>query len=228
MLSGRYFQYLGNLKELGVDIKLKDYKYDSAWEYKTDGVKVTKLQAGAASFHLTHGLGPMDLGIEINFEHEFSTYLTAKGKRRIEFQSFGEIESQLDDLFKKKIWKLRQVVVSEVIVADKMTVFISDAPNQSFQAKIQGSAGVDDFSLLDMNVNSEIGGSSNIGYKWIGKKNMTPRFKLMRLKKEHYFASTTTWDKRLFDTKYSREHYDEILAQRPEVKMTAYRLREVG
>ena len=77
--------------------------------------------------------------------------------------------------------------------------------------KTKLNVGFEAINLAEVKSESEITRNSEMGYEFLGKNNLTPRFKLIKLNK-HIFQRAIGIDKRLFHPKYSMHHDLESLA----------------
>lgn len=179
-LEGKCFKYLGNLKkEFDIKLETKRAQQASDWVFMSEGVSVMQSKSDVELSEVVPAT--IDASLGIRFKNELSTYLSSKGNKYIEIQSYSSLESDLKHLYDRKRWKLKYVVVTEIMQSSQTSILISNARDQTFE--IQGEIGVNEelLKLVDFGTHAKCHKSSEMGFECLGKMKLTPRFSLAKL-----------------------------------------------
>lgn len=216
ILNKYSLQPLGNLNILGFDIRNNNSKEAKAtFSYASQGV--TSIIDNTTFKGIGNEDNKIRSTLNINFENENSIYLQIDKATNYRIKDILSLKDKLISLNKADKWDYEYVFVSEIIHSDNATILLSKSKNALIQFEIDGNSILPANPSTDIAINSKfsIKQAKDLSLKVIGENNLTPLYKLTRLKKQTLFKRPR-FDKRLFDPWPNGKNQDLPFLPEPE------------
>jgi hypothetical protein len=168
------------------DVGTSDLRYMSA-----RGVSLTFKASGASPIP-NSVLTTADAGVCVEFSHRNACVVEALGcatKRIADQITLGD---QILALYQAGQWEREWAVVTEVIRADTVTVFLSSGSNAKIELKAGGTFTAGATSLASANAEFSVAVSKNMATQVIATKHLTPFYRAYGIKG----AFSTQWARR--------------------------------
>ncbi|MDP9290388.1 MAG: hypothetical protein M3P08_19625 [Thermoproteota archaeon] len=129
------------------------------------------------------GIGKMDAGIGINFKKSNSIIFHLTGCRGIRINDIESLGKDLISRYKSNKWEKDNVVVTEIISAQKAAIMISKEKDSKFEANASGTLTGQDTNLAEVEFTKT--SHHGIEFKGDSKGNLTPLFKAHGIKNKY-------------------------------------------
>jgi len=181
-LKDNEFIRLTSLKNLGVQFSIRTDNTKHDLNYTSKGtVTVTQKLKGSAT-PAASKLGEMEAGYVIEFGKENSILLKAIGVSTEQIDDQVALSKEIIRLFKDKQWEKHWVVITELKHAESATIIISNSANSKIEISAKAAAGQETLNIANAELGLSVVSSSGINTEIIGKKDLTPLFKLKGIK----------------------------------------------
>ncbi|WP_432097871.1 hypothetical protein [Streptomyces sp. WAC 04229] len=122
--------------------------------------------SGSVRLHTTMGAGAggvTDASLALDFDRADAVLFHAIGCRSQEIENIHEVEARMKERHAQGLWPRNYVVVTEVTLAERTTVLMSDADGDRVELKAAAAPGLAGFDLL----------TSSLGVSWVGGTSTT-------------------------------------------------------
>lgn len=99
-----------------------------------------------------------------------------KDSVKITLANLNELENRILEKYKKSIWNLGWVIVTEIIRSNSGTVIINSGASNTLEFELSGGANFDSLNLAENDLNLRLISESGTSIKFIGASNITPLF----------------------------------------------------
>lgn len=101
-----------------------------------------------------------------------------KSSVKIILANLSEIENKILENYKKSVWNLGWVIVTEIIRSSSATVIINTGGSNTLEYELNGEANFNGLNLADASLDLRLISETGTSIKLIAVNNMTPLFKI--------------------------------------------------
>ncbi|WP_020570290.1 hypothetical protein [Neolewinella persica] len=191
--AGAFIPYT-SLEKLAIPMETLSSEGEGTLEHNTEGgVKFSTKLAGKIS-DVAEVLGDADAGIIIEFTKENAVAFKANKTTNQQINNMAEVESAILKLYAKGKWNKDYVLVTNIIIADSTSVFISRTAGSKIELKAKGNLSPGKVDIADVDAGLTIVGDKKMETKILGAKNIVPLYKLMGVDAGFLGLGTPTMD----------------------------------
>jgi hypothetical protein len=182
VLDNYTYTYRNTLENLGVAFNTRTKANKTNFSYTSAGsVKIDfKLDGELPSPGVL--LKESDAGMSIKFEKERAIFFYAADCVHYQIADLQQLEKDIIDLKAAGKWSSNMVVITEVFVAEKLTILISKSAGANAEFKFTVPTQTPSINLL--NGNASLLTKSNLSTEIISQGNLTPLFRCIGLHKK--------------------------------------------
>lgn len=188
------FERLSNLKNLGIKFEIVKDKTKSDFEYKSkDSVEenVTldgkKIKLPISCIDIVNA----KIAIEFDFTREGAVVLVSEGELINRIDDIIKLEKDIKALDVNKKWDKDYVVITEVVISDKVLILVSNSELSSSKFEIGADITIPKITkIADFGLNMESVSHNEMGCNYLTKEKSVALFKMYKLKK-HLFSGST-------------------------------------
>lgn len=166
------FTVYTTLEQQGIPVKVSESPASLNFDYSSsDLVKISKLDGDV--------LSPVEQGKQvcrIEFLRAEGVLFQIKDPVKVVLANLKEIESQILEKYKKSVWDLGWVVVTEIVRTNSATIIINNGNSNILEFELSGNADIGSVNLadtsLDLHLLSETGKSKKI----VTQASLTPLY----------------------------------------------------
>jgi hypothetical protein len=162
--------------EIREDNSTGDIHYTSA-----EGVSVTFKAAGSAPI-ANSVLATGDAGMIVEFSRRNAVLLEALGCKTKYIADQVALAKQILELYHADQWEKEWAVVTEVVQADSLIVFLSNTSEAKIELKAEGKFNAGSASLASASASFSIAVSKNMATQIVATKSLTPFYKAYGIK----------------------------------------------
>ena len=140
-----------------------------------DAIKIIDRQdskTSAANLPLSAG----KQNIKIEFVKSDGVLFQISNPNKLFIENLNGIENQILELYKKSVWNLGWVIVTEVIRADCATIIINSGGNNTLEFELNATADVNSINLADTKLDLRLISETGTSTKLLAKSNVTPLY----------------------------------------------------
>jgi hypothetical protein len=170
------FTLYTTLEQQGIPIKVRKSTSTLDLDYSsTDSVKISNgVEANVSVPGLPVAKGKLKFKVEFQKSEGVLFQISESHKQIIE--NLADIETQILDRYKKGIWNLGWVVVTETVCTDSATIIINTGGSNTLEFEVSGEAGMKVINLADTKLGLRLVSESGTSTKLIAKTNLTPLY----------------------------------------------------
>lgn len=166
------FTVYTTLEQQGIPVSVRESSASLNFDYSSnDLVKISKLDGNV--------LSPVEQGKQvcrIEFLKAEGVLFQIKDPVKVVLANLKEIENQILEKYKKSVWDLGWVVVTEIIRTNSATIIINNGNSNILEFELNGNADIGSVNLadtsLDLHLLSETGKSKKI----VTETSLTPLY----------------------------------------------------
>jgi len=175
-LKGTEFTHLSDLKQKGIDFKIRSDPSKISLHYASSGgFSISSIFSGDAGIP-QFNLDVADAGIIVKFSKDKGVAFEAQGAEQRMIADVIKVDKAILDAYNNGRWEDDWVVISDLMLADSGTVLISQGKDAAIglKAKIQ----VPKLSLANIDANFDVTYENNLNTTVICQAGLTPLFKI--------------------------------------------------
>jgi len=191
------FIRITNLKNLGIEFNVltDEVKHDLSYSSK-GSVTVTQKLSGTTTPKAS-SLGELESGFVVEFGKEKAVLLKAIGVSTEQIDDQVALTEAIIKLYNDKKWDKKWTVITELKHAESATIIISNSANSKIEISAKGSVGNTSLNIADAELGLSVVASTGINTEIIGKKNLTPLFRLKGIKTSLFGGNPVVKDRGL-------------------------------
>lgn len=113
---------------------------------------------------------------KIEFLRSEGVLFHIKDSVKVILANLTEIENKILEKYKKSLWNLGWVIVTEIIRSNSGTVIINTGGSNTLEYELSGDADFNGLNLADTSLELRLISESGTSIKFIGVRNITPLF----------------------------------------------------
>ena len=175
-LEDGIFTLYTTLEQQGIQLIIRESESRLDFDYtSTDAVKITTgVDANVDVAGLPVAKGKLKLKIEFQKSEGVLFQITNSRKQIIE--NLGQIEKTVLELYKKGVWNLGWVIVTEIVRTDSATIIINTGGSNTLEFEASGDVGSQAINLADTKLGLQLVRETGSSTKIIAKANLTPLY----------------------------------------------------
>jgi hypothetical protein len=177
------FERTGNLKDLGIEFTAETYPDASDLEYASADAVSQEIKGGGNVPGTAGSGGMVEATVGISFKRANAVLLQASRCNSSVISNIAEIADSILSRYADGEWPADQVLITDLISADTLTVVISSGANAEIDLSVKGDVGSGVAKLASANASYSVNKASSIGTRIIGQKGATPLFKARGIKR---------------------------------------------
>lgn len=181
-MDGNVFQRLSGLEEMGIEFETRQGNARENLLYTSASGVNLNFKAAGSPVITGSSLVEQKAGATIEFEKKSGVVLVAKDCVSQSISDQISLGNEIIRLYNLGKWRKSYVVITEVKVADSMSVFISESSGGKIELIAENNLQLNTISLADFKANFSVGASSGINTQIIAQDKLTPLFKVRKLK----------------------------------------------
>lgn len=182
IMNNNEFTAISNLLDEGLNFEVDEDFTKSDLEYSSSrAVSITTKIAGTAPA-LNSVLSDADAGFSVEFSRENAVLFKANGTLSPRIKNQIKLGAEIIERFKKGDWDKDWVVITELITADSSTILISSSDNSKIELRAKTAVSAGNFDIANAKLNLEPTFSKDLVTRIICEQNITPLFKVSRIK----------------------------------------------
>ena len=175
-LSDGIFTLYTTLEQQGIPLRIREGSSSLSLDYTTnDSVKISNgldTSVSAAGLPLAKG----KLKYQVDFQKSEGVLFQISDSKKVIIENLSEIENQILEKYKKSVWDLGWVVVTEIVRTDSATIIINTGGSNTLEFEVGGDVGVKSINLADTSLNLKLVRESGSSTKIIAQTNLTPLY----------------------------------------------------
>lgn len=96
--------------------------------------------------------------------------------KRLFIKNLSEIENQILEFYKKSVWNLGWVIVTELIHADSATIVFNSGGSNTIEFEFSGTEDTESINLADSNLDLNLLSETGTSTKLIARPDLTPLY----------------------------------------------------
>jgi hypothetical protein len=175
-LSDGIFTLYTTLEQQGIPIKVRESSTSLNMDYTSnDSVKITN---GAETTVQVPGLpiGEGKLKYKVDFQRSEGVLFQVTNSKKMIIENLSEIENQILEKYKKSVWDLGWVVVTEIVRTDSATIIINTGGSNTLEFEVSGNTGLGTVNLADTSLGLKLLRETGSSTKIIAQTNLTPLY----------------------------------------------------
>lgn len=175
-LEDGLFTLYTTLEQQGIPIKVRESNSSLDFDYtSSDSVKISN---GFDTNVAVPGLPVVQgkLMFKVEFQNAEGVLFQISDSHKQIIENLGEIENQILERYKKSVWNLGWVVVTEIVRTDSATIIINTGGSNTLEFEVTGEAGMKVVNLADSKLGLRLVSESGTSTKLIAKTNLTPLY----------------------------------------------------
>jgi hypothetical protein len=177
------FEKETDLNELGISFETEPGKASVNFDYASEGVASTQLNAEAKLDTEITG-GNADAQISIHFQRDNAVLFKATNCRSRIIKNKMMIGNKILELYNNDRWDLELVLVTETVSAGSCTVLISKEAGAFVTLGAKGNVSTESVDLANVNAGFKVIRDKNMAVKIVANKSLTPLFKVGGVRKQ--------------------------------------------
>lgn len=181
MENGVFVTY-SSLSKKGVTVKIrKDPKEERKLDLSSEsGVTIKPMFEAKGDAKVVDLKG--EAAFLVSFQKANSYVFRTSGIQSEYIENLESVENAIIALNEYGSWKDDYVVVTEIVIADAVTILLSKEGGVSTKLKATGTFELFQMDIADASVGFQASSTSALALEIVGKKNTTPLFKVKKLK----------------------------------------------
>jgi hypothetical protein len=175
-LSDGIFTLYSTLEQQGIPIKVRESTSSLNLDYTSnDSVKITNgLDTAVSSAGLPVAEGKVMY--KIDFQRAEGVVFQITDSKKVIIENLSEIENSILEKYKKSVWDLGWVVVTEIVRTDSATIIINTGGSNTLEFEVSGDVGIKSVNLADTSLGLRLIRESGSSTKIIAQANLTPLY----------------------------------------------------
>ena len=175
-LSDGIFTLYSTLEQQGIPIRVRESGSSLNLDYTSnDSVKITNgLDTSVSAAGIPGAAGK--LLYKIDFQRSEGVVFQITDSKKIIIENLSEIENSILEKYKKSVWDLGWVVVTEVVKTDSATIIINTGGSNTLEFEVSGDVGIKSVNLADTSLGLKLLRESGSSTKIIAQTNLTPLY----------------------------------------------------
>ena len=170
------FTLYTTLELQGMPVKIRESTSTLHSDYTTnDSVKIIN-GLDSSSSTASFSLSPGKQRCKIEFVKSDGVLFQISNPNRLSIENLSDIENQILELYKKSVWNLGWVIVTELIRADSATIIINSGGSNTLEFELSGTADIDSINLADTNLDLRLVSETGTSTKLIARPDLTPLY----------------------------------------------------
>jgi len=175
-LSDGIFTLYTTLEQQGIPLKIRESPSSLSFDYTSnDSVKISNgldTSVGLAGVPLAEG----KLICKIDFQKTEGIVFQISDSKKVLIENLSEIENQILEKYKKSVWDLGWVVVTEIVRTDSATIIVNTGGSNTMEFEVSGDVGLKSVNLADTSLGMRLIRESGSSTKIIAQTNLTPLY----------------------------------------------------
>jgi hypothetical protein len=212
VLNRDRFERVSSLEQLGIPFTAHSFGSAADYEYTSSDSVEIGLKAGADA-QVIQPVGNAEIVMSVSFKRANAVVFIGQSCKSIQIANLDEVGRGILARHKRAEWAKEHVVITELIQAQSATILISSSNSASVDFALDGGLGLETIRLADASGSVRMVGSSGIGTKIVGRKNLSPLFRasgvVSRFLRDDRFKTRSVGRKQAASAEFTDVYYND-------------------
>ncbi len=197
-MDGNVFRRLSSLAEINIPFTIRRGKAKENLIYTSESGVNLNFKAAGSPIIEGSSLLVQKAGATIDFHKGAGVVFVAKDCVSPSIENQITLGKEIIRRYNLAEWEAKYVVVTELKEAASMSAFISESSGGKVELIAENSLQLGTLSLADLNANFSVGASSGINTQIVAQNNLTPLFRVRKVKAGWLSGATFNLSERAF------------------------------
>ena len=190
ILNGKFFTQVTTLDKLGIPFEVREDDSPTPMDFTSDsGVSFSFKLGGETNAELT-SIPQAKAGIGISFGKQGSFVVKAEKTYEPSIEDSASLQKAILSAAKNKTWDRRWAVIYRIVNAPTATIIISNSAESNIELAANSSVSAAELDIGNANLELGIRKKTGDVFHMINAENVSPFFRLARIKKKFPFGKS--------------------------------------